>query len=218
MPNPRLVQFTRYPVAGECKSRLIPAVGSKGAAAIHRHLTEHVFGVLTKAGCPLTLAYTGGDRTAFMRWLGERAALVPQAEGDLSQRLLAFVDDAPIIFFGSDTPDLSPSHVSAAIAGLAEHELVIGPALDGGYYLIGMREPLPQLLTDMPWSTDQVLPETLRRAKQMGITPFLLESLSDCDLPEDLRRWPELTKLACAGHSLAEPESECSTMTPALES
>lgn len=196
MLEPRLVLFTRYPVAGECKTRLIPAVGADGAAAIHRHLTEHVFGLLTKMDCPVTLAYTGATETAFVRWLGTDATFTAQAQGDLTQRLMAFADSAPVIFFGSDTPSLSAEHVSAAIAGLHTHELVIGPALDGGYYLIGMREPLPQLLENIPWSTDQVLPETLRRAQQMGIDPLLLEPLSDCDVPADLPQWPALVKLA----------------------
>lgn len=212
-PAPRLVQFTRYPDAGKCKSRLIPAVGPKGAAAIHRHLTEHVFAQLTKTNCPVTLAYTGASGRDFQQWLGPdqlggEVTFAPQPEGDLSQRLIAFIDDAPIIFFGSDTPDLSDAHVEAAIEGLKTHRLVIGPALDGGYYLIGMREPLPQLLDDMPWSTDQVMPETLRRAQQMGIEPLLLEPLSDCDVPNDLLRWPSLVSLASEGDIGADNDSE----------
>ncbi len=216
MQKPHLVQFTRYPAAGECKSRLIPAVGAEGAAAIHRHLTEHIFDCLTKTDCRVTLAYTGEEASAFKQWLGTGAVFTAQTRGDLSQRLMAFVDDAPIIFFGSDTPDLSARHVSAAIAGLMTHRLVIGPALDGGYYLIGMREPLPQLFGDMPWSTDQVMPETLRRAQQMGIEPLLLEPLSDCDVPEDLQQWPALLELA----SKAQPSADIRrcTMKPAFES
>jgi uncharacterized protein len=193
MPPPRLVLFARYPAPGACKTRLIPALGPEGAADLHRHLTERTVAVLHASGAPVTVAFTGADRGAFTEWLGPEVALIEQADGDLTARLLACLDPAPVIFFGADTPDLAAQHVDAAIAALRSHEVVIGPAEDGGYYLIGMRQALPDLLTNMPWSTDQVLPETLARLGQGGISPVLLDMLSDCDRPEDLARWPGLT-------------------------
>jgi len=191
--GPELVLFARYPVPGQCKTRLIPAIGAEDAAALHRRLTERTVGVLRQAGCPVTIAFTGAAEAAFRDWLGEDLAYRQQAEGDLTARLLPFAARAPVVFFGADTPDLAPAHVAAAIAALASHRVAIGPAEDGGYYLIAMREPLPELLTDMPWSTAEVLPETLRRLERMGIAPALLECLADCDRPEDLARWPGLT-------------------------
>jgi hypothetical protein len=148
--------------------------------------------VLRASGAPVTVAYTGAAANAFIAWLGADVTLVEQAESDLTARLLACVEPAPVIFFGADTPDLTVEHVTAAIASLEDHEAVIGPAEDGGYYLIGMRQPMPELLIDMPWSTDQVLPETLARLAARGIAPVLLETLADCDRPEDLARWPGL--------------------------
>lgn len=191
--SPQLVLFARYPHAGKCKTRLFPAVGPEGAAAIHRQLTERTVRVLRQSGAPTTIATTGAEIAAFEEWLGRGIDYVPQVEGDLTARLLAFVSQAPVIFFGADTPDLSPEIVREAIAGLETHRVVIGPAEDGGYYLIGMREALHELLTDMPWSTAEVLPETLRRLEEHGIEPLLLETLSDCDRPEDLVNWPGLT-------------------------
>jgi len=190
--NPELVLFARYPVAGQCKTRLIPALGPEGAAAVHRRLTERTVGVLRQAGCPLTIAYTGAQEAAFRAWLGNELSYEQQAEGDLTARLLPFAARAPVVFFGADTPDLAADHVAAAVAALTSHPVAIGPAEDGGYYLIAMREPLPELLTDMPWSTDAVLPETLRRLEAMGIGPALLATLADCDRPGDLARWPNL--------------------------
>lgn len=192
MTKPRLVLFARYPAPGACKTRLIPALGPEGAAAIHRRLTERTLEVLRASGAPVTVAFTGAGADAFAAWLGPDVALVEQADGDLSARLLACLDPAPVIFFGADTPDIATHHVEAAMAALSEHEVVIGPAEDGGYYLIGMRQPMTELLTDMPWSTDQVLPETLARLAARGIAPVLLEMLADCDRPEDLARWPGL--------------------------
>lgn len=187
-----LVLFARFPVAGHCKTRLIPSVGEQGAADIHRALTERTVSILRKASGATTVAITGGKVEDFADWLGEGVGFVEQVEGGLSERLLPFVEKAPIILFGADTPDLSLEVVEAAIDGLASHRVVIGPAEDGGYYLIGMREPMPELLTDMPWSTDHVLPETLRRLERLGIEPLLLPTLADCDRPEDLARWPAL--------------------------
>lgn len=190
--RPDLVLFARYPVAGQCKTRLIPALGPEGAARLHRRLAEHVVGVLRQAGCPVVIAYTGAKEADFREWLGADLTYVEQAEGDLTARLLPFAARAPVIFFGADTPDLAPPHVAAAVAALASHPVAIGPAEDGGYYLIAMREPRPELLIDMPWSTSEVLPETLRRLGTLGLAPMLLETLSDCDRPEDLDRWPGL--------------------------
>jgi rSAM/selenodomain-associated transferase 1 len=190
--RPDLVLFVRYPVAGQCKTRLIPALGPKGAAALHKRLAERTVEVLRAAGGPVVIAYTGAEEAAFRDWLGADLEYVPQADGDLTARLLPFAARAPVIFFGADTPDLTPAHVTAAIEALGSHPVAIGPAEDGGYYLIAMHKPRPDLITDMPWSTSSVLPETLRRLAATGTAAALLETLSDCDRPEDLARWPGL--------------------------
>jgi len=192
MITPRLVLFARYPRAGECKTRLIPALGEEGAANLHQHLTERTVSVLRSCGLQVTVATTGADPSNFAGWLGPDVVLIEQVEGGLTERLLACLEPAPVIFFGADTPDLALRHVEAAVAAFRRHDVVIGPAEDGGYYLIGMRRPMPELLIDMPWSTEHVLPETLARLGRMGIGPLLLETLADCDRPEDLERWPEL--------------------------
>lgn len=191
--KPELVVFTRYPQAGECKTRLIPALGAEGAARLQRQLTERTVRLLQSVGFEVTVAITGASTIAFEQWLGEDVRLVPQAPGDLTARLSPFVEAAPVILFGADTPDLQRHHVKAAIRGLETHRVVIGPAEDGGYYLIAMREPLQALLKDIPWSTPQVLPLTLQKLEALGIEPLLLETLADCDTPDDLERWPHLT-------------------------
>jgi uncharacterized protein len=192
MKPPRLVLFTRFPTPGKAKTRLIEAVGAQGAAEVHKTLTERSVKTLCAAS-PIEVHVTGADEAAFRGWLGEDVALVPQVEGGLSERLLGALDPAPVIFFGADTPDLTTAHVAAAIEALMAHDVVIGPAEDGGYYLIGVREPYQCLFTDMPWSSAEVLPETLKRADENGLSVTLLEALSDCDTPQDLARWPWLT-------------------------
>lgn len=190
---PRLVLFARYPTAGAAKTRLIPALGPEGASRVHRQLTEKTLSVLQASGLPVELHYTGAELVDFRAWLGEGFTLVKQAEGDLTDRLMAALHPAPVIFFGADTPDLAAHHIAQAVAALETHPVLLGPADDGGYYLIGMKQPMPELLDLMPWSTDQVMPETLRRLAVKGIEPALLETLHDCDRPEDLARWPWLT-------------------------
>ena len=192
----RLSLFAKYPIAGFAKTRLIPALGPQGAAALHRHLAARTCSLLLESGQPVTVHYTGAEEADFRKWLGDGAALEPQPEGDLTARLLAAQIDGPHIFFGADTPDLSLNIVQQAIAALANHAVTIGPAEDGGYYLIGMQKPLPALFIDMPWSTENVLPTTLARLQDMGIAPHILPALSDCDRPEDLERWPDLKDFA----------------------
>lgn len=191
----RLILFTRYPVAGKAKTRLIPAVGEGGAAKIHKLLAQKTVATIASvaknnANVDFIISYTGAEKGDFQNWLGnENIIFQKQIEGDLSDRLLAMVKPAPVIFFGSDTPDLNQTHVNDAVNALRTYDVVVGPALDGGYYLIGMNLVYDELLRDMPWSSDQVLPETLRRCDAMGLKVHMLGPLSDCDEAEDLKRW-----------------------------
>lgn len=192
MNTVRLVLFTRYPVPGSAKTRLIPALGADGAAAVHMQLTERTVEILKQISQPIEIQYSGGDANTIARWLGSDLSYVPQVEGDLTSRLLAAMDPAPVIFLGSDTPDLSAHHVNAAVNALQKSDVVIGPADDGGYYLIGLAKPYPFLFQNMRWSTEHVMPDTLDLLRQHDIGFEILETLHDCDRPEDLERWPWL--------------------------
>lgn len=189
---PDLVLFAKYPVPGYAKTRLVPALGAAGAADLHRRLAERTVDILLQAGAPVEVRFAGAAEPAFRQWLGDGVRLIAQVEGGLTERLIDAARDHPHIFFGADTPDLDVGVVASAMAALQNHDIVIGPAEDGGYYLIGMRQARPELLTDMPWSTDAVLRETLRRCDALGLGVALLPTLADCDRPEDLARWPQL--------------------------
>ena len=93
---------------------------------------------------------------------------------------------------GSDCPGLTAALLREAASVLPNRDAVIGPADDGGYWLLGLREPCPDLFTDIAWSTPEVYPETLRRLDAYGINPHLLPELTDIDTGEDLAAWPEL--------------------------
>lgn len=192
MNVPRAVLFTRFPTPGLAKTRLVPAIGAAAAAQVHRQLTERTLARLREAGAAIEVHYTGAARDKFAAWLGDDLCYVEQPEGDLTARLLAALDPAPVMFFGADTPDLEVHHIEVAIAALRMNEVVIGPAEDGGYYMIGVAKPHEFLFTNMPWSSDAVFPETCVRLAARNITPVILETLSDCDRPEDLARWPWL--------------------------
>ncbi|WP_299324478.1 TIGR04282 family arsenosugar biosynthesis glycosyltransferase [Parasphingopyxis sp.] len=193
MPQPRLVLFTRYPVPGKAKTRLIPALGDAGAAAIHRTLAERTVAVMRESGLPMEVRFTGADRKDFAAWLGGGPSYQKQADGDLGDRLRAAINPLPVIFVGADCPDLAVCHLEQAAKALADKDVVIGPAEDGGYWLIGIAKRYDWLFTDMDWGTDAVLPETLKRLADRDIDPVLLETLADCDRPDDLKRWPWLT-------------------------
>lgn len=192
MPPPRLVLFTRYPEPGHAKTRLIPALGPDGAARVHRRLTERSVDAMRASGLPVELRVTGADPANFAAWLGADLAFVPQGDGDLGERLTRASADAPVILLGADTPALSAAHLVAAAAALERSDATIGPAEDGGYWLLGLARPMPFLFVDMPWSTDAVFAMTCERLVTAGVEPVLLATLADCDRPEDLVRWPDL--------------------------
>ena len=188
--TPRLAIFARFPTPGVAKTRLIPAVGPDAAARIHRRLVEHTLDAARQSGIGFELRVTGAPATEFAGWLGRDLAIVEQGDGDLGARLMRVA--APGIVIGSDAPGLTAHLLRDAAAALALHDAVIGPAADGGYYLLGFRAPVPFAFHDMAWSIDTVFAETMRRLQGRGIVPLVLPVLDDIDRPEDLAAWPEL--------------------------
>ena len=191
MLSPRVVLFTRFPTPGEAKTRLIPAIGAEKAAALHRRLTERTLAVVRGSGLPFEVRTTGAPPTAFADWLGD-ALCVDQGTGDLGERLARAGPPYPTLFIGADAPDLTPGHLRHAADALGHAEAVIGPAEDGGYWLLGLARPVEGVFTSIDWSTDRVFAQTRDRLRQAGIEPALLPELADCDRPEDLARWPDL--------------------------
>jgi rSAM/selenodomain-associated transferase 1 len=199
MNEVRLVVFTRYPEPGKAKTRLIPALGVEGAAALHRRLTERTLTAARESGLRIEVRVTGAPPADFADWLGRDLHFVEQGEGDLGTRLQAASTPTPVLFVGSDLPDLSAEHLLEAANHLRAGRSVIGPAEDGGYWALGLTEAADYLFENMPWSTDQVFALTRERLEQRSIETVLLPTLADCDLPEDLARWPDLNSLPTGG-------------------
>jgi hypothetical protein len=194
----RLIVFGRYPRPGKTKTRLIPALGPAGAAELQRRLTERTVAVakrsLRRTGARLAVHHDGGSRKQMQRWLGRRDIdYVPQASGDLGGRMFQSLRSAfdqgarRVVLVGTDIPRLGPAHLEAAFDRLGRHDLVIGPSEDGGYWLIGMSR-LENIFEGIAWSTATVLETTLNRARSRGMTPRLLDPLSDLDNTDDLDR------------------------------
>ena len=192
MTPPRLVMFTRYPQPGQAKTRLIPALGAAGAAELHRRLTEATLATLLATGLKVELWVTGAPVTAFEAWLGKTTPIRPQGCGDLGARMDRALRPTPAILVGSDLPTLGASHITEAATLLARGKVALGPAEDGGYYLIGLTAPAPFLFLAMVWSTSGVLAETRRRLQANAVPYALLPTLPDLDRSEDLARFPGL--------------------------
>lgn len=189
MTSPLISIFCRWPTPGEAKTRLIPGFGAKGAAAIYTKLLAHTVEVARASGVPFELRVSGAPPERFRAGLGEDLLVVEQGDGDLTDKLSRV--PAPAILIGSDCPGLTPEILKAARDTLATDPMVIGPASDGGYYLLGFNAPSEFALTDMEWSTDSVFAETLKRFVAQGIRPAVLPELSDVDTAADLEDWPE---------------------------
>lgn len=189
-PSPKLVIFARLPVPGKAKTRLIPALGEEGAARLYARLLNRTVEEAKASGLAFQLRVTGGECAAFRELYGEDVEVVEQGTGDLGERMARV--EGPALVIGSDCPGMTAPLIRAAAGALDDRSVVIGPATDGGYYLIGFREQLPWLFAEMEWSTATVFAETLARLAARGLGPAVLPELSDIDTPEDLVSWPEL--------------------------
>ncbi len=196
----RVMVFARAPTPGEAKTRLIPALGAAGAAALHRRLVMHC---LRAAGDsrlgPVELWCAPGTGDPFFRECGRRfgASLHPQGEGDVGARMQRAFESAlararRAILVGSDIPALSARYLRDADRALRRgDDAVIGPAEDGGYALIGLSRCDAELFRGIPWGGPEVLAETRRRVAALSMRLSELPVLWDVDRPEDLERLPE---------------------------
>lgn len=197
-PGTVLVVLAKAPVAGLAKTRLIPALGAEGAAALAQRLLDHSLQAGLAAGLgALRLCVTPNTQhPAFQRWQAEaHVELSLQADGDLGQRMhQAFVQalahHEQALMMGTDAPALQAPQLQAAAAALHQADVVLVPALDGGYALIGLRQPAPSLFQGVAWSTAQVLQQTLDRARAAGLRVALLPAVADIDEPADLQHLP----------------------------
>ena len=191
-----LIIFTRYPEPGKTKTRLIPALGAEGAATLQRQMTEHTLAQVkelqAKRLVSVEVYFVGGNQQLMQSWLGTSVIYRQQGDGDLGRRMAIAFQTAleagkqRIVVIGTDCPDLKAEVMVKAFHALEQHDLVLGPAQDGGYYLIGLCRLIPQLFTGISWSTAEVLQQTMSIAQRLELAVAYLPRLSDVDRPEDL--------------------------------
>ncbi len=197
-PRRQLVVMARWPAAGRCKSRLGAGIGLAGAARIQSRLSEHTLATARRLGGPeLVLAVSGLGPRGARRWghsLGAHRAVL-QGEGGLGSRMArqlarAFGEGArQVLLIGTDLPLLDSADLEAGFTALTGSSLVLGPASDGGYWLIGLKGHRPSLLSGIPWGSADVLHRTLERAAAEGLEPALLTQRDDLDRAGDLMPW-----------------------------
>ncbi len=199
-----LIIFTRYPEPGKSKTRLIPALGSDGAADLHRRMVEYTLyrtkKLMTSSNVSLEIRFEGRNEDWIKNWLGPDLRCCPQGDGDIGRRMGRAFDEAfkagmeRVIIVGTDIPGFTEDLARRALALLRDFDVVFGPARDGGYYLVGLRRPIHQLFEAIPWGTDQVLQHTLHIAGKLQLRASLLDLLEDVDRPEDLPVWERFVK------------------------
>src|SRR5438552_7825699 len=196
----RVIVFARAPEPGKVKTRLIPALGAAGAAALHRRLVMHSLRAATDAKLgPVELWCAPDANAPFFSECERRleVSLHSQGEGDLGARMrrafeAVLARASRAILVGSDIPALSAQYLRDAERALAGgDDVVIGPAEDGGYVLIGLSRCDAELFREIPWGGAKVLPETRRRIAALGWRLSELPALLDIDRPEDLERLPQ---------------------------
>ncbi|MGG6269758.1 TIGR04282 family arsenosugar biosynthesis glycosyltransferase [Leptolyngbya sp. AN03gr2] len=190
----QLIIFTRYPEAGKAKTRLIPALGEVGAAELHRRMTESTIAkVRNLENVSICVYFTGGTIQQMQDWLGDDLEYQLQPSGDLGDRLIHIFQTMfdrgarSVIAIGTDCPDLTSEILTLAFTQLKTHHLSIGKATDGGYYLIGLDQLIPDVFQNIAWSTDVVFQQTLEIVKRLDLSIAFLPVLNDVDRPEDLQ-------------------------------
>ncbi len=195
-----ILLFTRYPKPGTSKTRLIPALGKEGAANLQKKMTDVVLGQIellrTKRHCDVKICYSGADHVAMQQWLGPTFGYEMQCSGDLGKRMHHSISKhlssyRCVILVGSDCPSIDRSVFDDACNALQNHNIVLGPAYDGGYYLIGASagiapQDLAFLFTNMDWGQADVLRQTIARLDRLQQSYKLLKKLHDIDTPADL--------------------------------
>lgn len=186
--------FARAPELGRVKTRLASELGAARALAIYRELTERVVRATQQSADCVVIAYAPSDAGRAMHaWLGGAPEYAPQGDGDLGDRMQhAFTSRLAlgaqrVVLIGTDCPTITADTVAAAYAALDEADVVFGPALDGGYYLIGAREVHDVLFRAVPWSSARTLAVSLDRAHEAGLRVALLPPMRDIDTAADWR-------------------------------
>lgn len=217
-PETKLIVFARTPETGRVKTRLIPVLGETGATEFYRRMLQHTINSLAKARlCNMRIDCLPDTQHGVFTDLQQRhkLELYRQMGESLGERMANSLRSAlsqyqQAIIIGTDVPSLTPAYIRQAIEALSgDVDVVLGPAQDGGYVLIGMKHYDKALFKGVDWGTEQVLQQTLDRAQNQNLQVHLLPALWDVDEPTDLdkiRQDPQLKHLLDKLEIRHEPE------------
>ncbi|NUQ17170.1 MAG: glycosyltransferase [Sphingomonas sp.] len=194
MMDTRIIIFAKAPVPGRVKTRLAPALGEDGAAALARTMLLHTIKEASLAGVgkPEICADPDPPHPDWQGLLPAGFRTSTQGEGDLGERLARAVqralrEDAAVLLIGTDCPALDRFRLCRAAADLRDHDAIIHPAADGGYVALGLRRYDASLFSGIAWSTSSVAKQTIERIRRLDWTLRIRETLRDVDVPEDLK-------------------------------
>lgn len=188
--------FIKNPEKGKVKTRLASAVGGEMAVRLYKRFLLEMLSTLNKGTFLFYLCFYPADGLEGLRkWLGQDYLYMTQQGEDLGERMKnGFIEAFAmkfkrVVLIGSDIPDLPLEFIEEAFTSLQEKDVVIGPSLDGGYYLIGFKDKKfsARVFEGIHWSTESVFEKTLKVLKQEGLTVHTLQPLRDIDTFEDLR-------------------------------
>jgi uncharacterized protein len=198
-----LIVFVKAPRMGSVKTRLAASIGPKAACEAYQQMV----GALSTRICSLRNVQLrvspNGAESEVQPWQQPGWATAAQGEGDLGARLTTAFADAfragaqRVAIIGSDCPYVTIDDIEQAWANLSEHDVVLGPARDGGYWLVGLRQLQAELFREIPWGTADVLRQTVDRARGLNLGVHVLRELSDIDTAEDWREY--LNSIASEG-------------------
>ena len=196
-----LIQFAREPVPGQVKTRMMPQLSAAQACQLHRELVLWTSAQLLASGLgDVELSVAGDIHHCLFQQCRERGtlALTQQRGADLGERMYRAIHRGlghyeRVILVGSDCPSIDAAYLDAALRGLDNYPLVLGPAQDGGYVLVGARQVSMAMFRDVAWGTAQVYEQTAQRLCQEGLKWHELPWLADVDRPEDLALWTQLS-------------------------
>jgi len=204
MTPEKLIVFVKAPRIGTVKTRLAESIGAPTACAAYRQVVAALLERLQSLP-EVELRFTPDDAVDEIRpWLQHAWTCQPQGPGALGDRLqnafaASFAAGATnVVIIGSDCPSVTTEDIRRACAALLTNDVVLGPAADGGYWLIGLRQPQPNLFQGISWSTDSVFADTIAHARNAGLSVEVLRELEDVDTAEDWRRFLSRQDL---GHS-----------------
>lgn len=189
---PTLIIFAKYPEAGKVKSRLAKDIGPESAAALYKKMVEQVIDRTRPANGNYRqiICFDPSEKMKeFAAAWFPGCEMFPQFTGDLGQKMLAALGETlkkkqMALLIGTDCLEVDRALIAGAFERLCTHDLVLGPAKDGGYYLIGCKKIYPELFSGIEWSTERVLSQTLKAANALKLSVSLLRELEDIDTVE----------------------------------